>query len=118
MQKDISELDLPKNVSIRFPDGQVGAACGAGGCARHMRAAHGGQQCLALDRLFDMGLHAWIHACCISVRGRGTTMPASAWGQPAIRCSVLCLTHFPSCVPQDKIMNFEITLKPDEGLYK
>lgn len=40
LQKDISELDLPKNVSIRFPDGQ------------------------------------------------------------------------------DKIMNFEITLKPDEGLYK
>lgn len=25
LQKDISELDLPKNVSIRFPDGQVGA---------------------------------------------------------------------------------------------
>lgn len=37
LQKDISELDLPKNVSIRFPDGQVGAGVSSlvwvGACA-------------------------------------------------------------------------------------
>ena len=52
--------------------------------------------CLAVYRLFAMGWHAWLHACCISVRGRGTAMPAAASG--ATRHPLLCSVAEPPSI--------------------
>lgn len=54
---------------------------------------------------------AWLGSCC---------WPAAQAHERARACFRLVHLPPPAAHPswQDKIMNFEITLKPDEGLYK
>lgn len=88
LQKDVSELNLSKGTTIEFPNGKVGSTVGRGKGVVNTRDEQGADSALGSG-------------------GRGTYgcwrshTAGEVWG-----------------VTQDKLLEFNVTLKPDEGYHK